>query len=70
LSWATATRSLRRFKARITKVGGKRVRGINPRSKNGNLKMLRNGNSYFRGKRYSGRQLDLSEQRDMTQSTV
>ena len=66
LSWATATRSLRRLKARITKV----ARGINPRSKNGNLKMLRNGNSYFRGKMYSPRQPELSERRDRTQSTV
>ncbi len=67
LSWATATRSLRTLEARITKVGGKRDQ---PKEQNGNLKMLRNGNSYFRGRRYSGRQSELSEQRDMTRSTV
>jgi hypothetical protein len=31
---------------------------------------LRNGNSYFWGKMYSGRQPELSEQRDMIRSTV
>jgi hypothetical protein len=44
LSWATTTRSLRRLKARIVKVGGKRDQP-SPRNKHGNLQMHHNGSS-------------------------
>ncbi len=42
LSWATATRSLRKLKARIIKWGANEN---NPRSRRGGSKMLRNGSS-------------------------
>jgi hypothetical protein len=46
------------------------TRGRSSGGGTGNWKMLLNGNSYFGGRRYSGRLPELSEQRDMIRSTV
>ena len=58
LSWATATKSLRRLKARITKVGGKRDQ---PKEQEWQLEDAAQWELLFQG---------LSEQRDMIRSTV
>jgi hypothetical protein len=67
LSWATAIRSLRRLKARIAKVGGKRDQ---PKEQAWQLKDAAQWKLLFQGEEYSGRQPELSEQRDMTRSTA
>jgi hypothetical protein len=55
LNWATATRSLRKLKARIIKVGGLGANENNPRSRLGGSKTMHNGSSFSGGWKYSGR---------------